>query len=75
MAKYDQGGGCACGLYKECLCSKPQKDVVLKVSIEELERDYLNSKTEYDRWKTFQRSLDWIRTQNELIELLRQKNR
>lgn len=21
MAKYDQGGGCACGLYKECCCS------------------------------------------------------
>lgn len=20
MAKYDQGGGCACGLYRECCC-------------------------------------------------------
>lgn len=22
MALYDQGGGCACGLYKECSCTK-----------------------------------------------------
>lgn len=22
MAKYDQGGGCDCGLYKECECDK-----------------------------------------------------
>jgi hypothetical protein len=74
MAKYDQGGGCACGLYKECLCKESRNNVDLKVSIEALERDYFNSKTEYDRWKTFQRSLDWIRTQNELIEFLREKS-
>lgn len=23
MAKYDHGGGCACGLYKECECQPP----------------------------------------------------
>jgi len=24
MAKYDQGGGCACGLYRECCCEDVQ---------------------------------------------------
>jgi hypothetical protein len=75
MAKYDQGGGCACGLYKECVCKEVDENVALKTSVEALERDYFNSKTEYDRWKTFLRSLDWIRTQSELIELLREKSR
>lgn len=23
MAKYDQGGGCECGVYKECQCNQP----------------------------------------------------
>lgn len=26
MAKYDQGGGCACGLHKECTCGVGQAD-------------------------------------------------
>ena len=26
MAKYDQGGGCACGLYRRCVCGVGQAD-------------------------------------------------
>ena len=40
MAKYDHGGGCACGLQKECDCehSLPQKKKDA-VRIEELEKE------------------------------------
>lgn len=35
MAKYDQGGGCACGLYKECepncIYSKPYTDEEMRI--------------------------------------------
>lgn len=28
MAKYDQGGGCACGLYKQCECDKEDRQMM-----------------------------------------------
>jgi len=34
MAKYDQGGGCPCGLKKECDCSFSQSDKEIKVVFE-----------------------------------------
>ena len=31
MAKYDHGGGCACGLYKECCCELAPSDETPKL--------------------------------------------
>ena len=31
MAKYDHGGGCACGLYKECCCERAPRDETPKL--------------------------------------------
>ena len=35
MAKYDQGGGCACGLYATCECGKEQPSILNVGSIPE----------------------------------------
>lgn len=36
MAKYDQGGGCPCGLFKECSCEgeKPKKRTYTRADLE-----------------------------------------
>jgi hypothetical protein len=44
MAKYDQCGGCACGLYKKCECENKKHKILVTGG-----RDYQNKKDVYER--------------------------
>lgn len=44
MAKYDHGGGCACGLYKECVCREKET---------EMERQWTQEQITLWAWDTF----------------------
>lgn len=50
MAKYDQGGGCACGLYKECICEDNKRDETMKSEIDDFG---FTTKSETDMMKDF----------------------
>jgi len=45
MAKYDQGGGCACGLHKECMC-----DLILPDKIMTWDQKYMGLAREVSKW-------------------------
>ena len=42
----------------------------LKATREANEREYMNAKTDYDRWRVFQRVMDWATTTSELADEL-----
>ena len=50
-----------------------QPDDGFNVTIENLEKDFMNATTPYDKWKVFQRSLNWIKTKDELEHYLKEK--
>lgn len=49
-------------------------DEARKVTRENLEREFLNATTAYDRWIAFQKLMDWAVTASELADELGRKN-
>lgn len=62
MAKYDQGGGCACGLQRECDCGSDMRHTRPKRAMPsdaQLYREFLDvdmfkkPRTIHDMWRSF----------------------
>jgi hypothetical protein len=43
------------------------------VSIENLKKDFLNAETTYDKYKAFEKAIEWIKTSDELKWYLSEK--
>lgn len=42
-----------------------------QITAEKLRAEYLNAKTNYERWRAFNEALDWAVTASEIADILR----